>query len=84
MGRENAFKKAKWDAKMVFSTFACQGGLSRIHTIFEHEPGLSCRMHPPLSIVNISHVRVTLVVKKSPLSFHLPEEVLLDDKNTFR
>lgn len=84
MGRKNTFKKAKWWAKTVLPTFAGQGGLSWIHAIFEHEPRLSYRIHPPLSIVTISHVRVTLVAKKSPLSFHLPEEVLLDYKNTFR
>jgi len=72
MGRKNTFKKANWWAKTV------------PHAIFEHEPRLSYRIHPPLSIVTISHVRVTLVAKKSPLSFHLPEEMLLDEKNTFR
>ncbi len=69
---------------MVSPTFACYGEVSLIHAISEREPDLSCRMHPPLSTVNICHVRVTHVATKSPLSFYQPKEVLLDNKNTFR
>lgn len=84
IGRQCAIKKTKRSARMVPPTFACYCGESLIHAISEHEPGLSCRMHPPLSTVNICHVRVNLVAKKSPLSFYQPKEVLLDDKNSFR